>query len=94
MITLHTKFQVPEEVLFREIGGEAVILNIKTGKYYGLNTMGTQMWALLVEKGTLQAVCQALAEAYAVEEAQVQADMLQLVEALIEKGLLRIEPEA
>ena len=94
MITLDTKFQLPEEVLFREIGGEAVILNIKTGKYYGLNEMGARIWARLLEKGSLQAACQALLEEYDVSEAQLQADMLQLVEGLAEKGLLTVEPAA
>ena len=94
MITLETKFQVPEDVLFREIGGEAVILDIKSGKYYGLNEMGTRMWAAMVEKGSLQAACQALLEEYDASEAQLQADLLQLVEGLAEKGLLTVEPAA
>jgi len=71
-----------------------VILNTKTGKYYGLNEMGTQMWALLVEKGTLLEACRVLSDAYDVEEEQVQGDMLQLMETLVEKGLLHIEPAA
>jgi hypothetical protein len=86
MVTLNSGFQVPSDVLFREIGGEAVILNVATGKYYGLNEMGTRMWAALIEKGSLEAACQALLEEYEVDETILQADLLHLVEGLVEKG--------
>lgn len=35
------------EQLSGDLGGEAVILSLKTGKYYGLNTLGARIWELL-----------------------------------------------
>jgi hypothetical protein len=34
---------VPDDVLFRDLDGEAVILNLRTGTYFGLDELGTRM---------------------------------------------------
>lgn len=35
------------EQISSNLGGEAVILNLKTGVYHGLNQVGTQIWNLI-----------------------------------------------
>ena len=37
----------PNDVIYRDLDGGAVILNLKTGTYFGLDTVGTRMWALI-----------------------------------------------
>jgi hypothetical protein len=34
---------IPEDIVFRDLAGEAVILNLGTGMYFGLNAVGTQI---------------------------------------------------
>ena len=60
MASLKSKIGVPEDVLFNDVGGEAVLLNLETGQYYGLDEVGTRMWSLLAECGQVEAACRGL----------------------------------
>jgi hypothetical protein len=40
--------------MFQEIGGEAVILNLKTERYIGLDDMGTRIWKFLEASGSVE----------------------------------------
>ena len=88
MTSLESRISVPSDVLFREVAGEAVILNLETGKYYGLDEIGTRMWTLLAEHGCLEPVYSALLEEYNVREERLQSDLLKLVDDLVAHGLL------
>jgi coenzyme PQQ synthesis protein D (PqqD) len=41
---------IPENIVFRDLAGEAVILNLGTGMYLGLKAVGTQIWRLISEE--------------------------------------------
>jgi hypothetical protein len=43
MATLNSTLRVPDDVLFRDLDGEAVILNLRTGTYFGLDEVGMRM---------------------------------------------------
>lgn len=90
-MTLAGKVRAACDVVFRELGGEMVLLNLKTGVYYGLNETGAQMWSLLVELHDPAQVVSALAGEYAAERAHLERDLKELVTALREKGLLDVE---
>jgi hypothetical protein len=40
------RVEVPADVMMREIGGEAVIVNLDSESYFGLDDVGTHMWTL------------------------------------------------
>jgi hypothetical protein len=92
MIDLATRITVPESVLFRDLDGEAVLLETSTGRYYGLNEVGTRMWSLLQLHGEIEAACRALLAEYDVPEARLREDLAQLLEALSARGLVKILP--
>ena len=87
-ITLEDAVQVNEDAVFRELDGEAVILNLETGIYFGLNETGTRIWNLIVEHGSLQSVLDVMAEEYDAPRTSLENDVLQLAAKLCEKGLV------
>jgi len=89
---IEPKIKFPEDILFHEVGGEAVILNLESGKYYGLDELGTRMWALLSEYGAIEPVVNALLAEYEVEEEQLRSDLLKLINDLSSHGLLQFDP--
>jgi hypothetical protein len=89
--TMESLITVPEDVLFRELGGESVILNLESAKYYGLDEVGTRMWVLLAEHGRVSDAYRALLEEYEVAEAELERDLLQLINDLVGHGLLRLD---
>lgn len=83
--------KIPEHALFRELGGEAVLLNLKTEQYFGLDEVGTRMWVLLSQSPTVQVVFETLLEEYDVEAPQLTQDLEELLERLIKGGLLELQ---
>jgi hypothetical protein len=87
------KVSIPDDVVFRDLAGEAVILNLASGIYLGLNEVGTRMWNLLAEHGSTEQVLAVLLEEYEVEEATLRQDIEALLHTLSEKGLTVVDPE-
>jgi hypothetical protein len=89
-ITLGMKATVPPDVLVQELQGESVLLNLKSGRYFGLDEVGTRMWAALTAAESLQAACDALLAEYDVDAERLRDDLRALVEKLVEHGLLEV----
>ena len=87
-LTLHTAMTIPDSVVFRELDGEAVLLDLQSGQYFGLNAVGTRIWQLLAELRRPQPVLEAMLEEFDVPAAELEADLLQLLGQLAEHGLI------
>lgn len=81
---------VPEKVMFRELEGESVLLNIDTDMYFGLDDVGTRMWLALTQSESIQAAYETLLEEYDIETDLLRRDLTDIVEKLVEKGLLEV----
>ena len=77
-----------DDVVFRELDGEGVILNLASGIYFGLDQTGTRMWRLIEQHGQLTAVMAALSDEYEAASETLERDLISLVAELTEKGLL------
>jgi hypothetical protein len=86
--------RIPDGVVCRVVDGEAVILNLDSGIYFGLDSVGTRMWELLAEHGSTESAITPLLAAYDVEEKQLREDLDALARKLAEHGLVTIEAEA
>lgn len=84
--------RVSDDIVFRELDGEAVLLNLDTGIYFGLNQVGTRVWSLLQQDGSLLRVFEEMRKEYDVAPEVLQTDLLVLVDRMQEKGLVRLSP--
>lgn len=73
-----------------DLGGEAAILNIKNGVYYGLDPVGARVWNLLQEPRRVAEVRDAVAGEYDVEPARCERDLITLLEKLLAEGLIEV----
>lgn len=89
-VTLSQHLKPSPEVLFQEIAGEAVLLDLASEQYFGLDSVGTRIWQLLGENGYLQHVFGVLCEEYSVEPSQLQSDLLVLANELAQAGLVEV----
>jgi cell division septum initiation protein DivIVA len=89
-ITPAMRATVPEDVLVQELQGESVLLNVRSGRYFGLDEVGTRLWAVLTTTESVGAACEALAAEYDVEPARLRADIEALVARLAEHGLVEL----
>ena len=87
------RVEIAPGVVFREVGGEAVLLDLDSQRYFTLDATGTRMWALLAEHGSPQEVCRLLLAEYEVEEATLARDLDELVARLAAEGLVVVRDE-
>ena len=82
-----------EDVVWRNLQGESVLLDLKSGVYFGLDAVGTRIWTLLQDHSDLQAVLQELLAEYEVSEETCARELMDLVSAMAEKGLVQTESQ-
>ena len=85
-----SRVSVAQDVLFRIVGEEAVLLNLKTELYLGLDVVGTRMWNVLVEASSIQAAYDALLQEYEVDPEQLRKDLNEFLDKLLEQGLIQV----
>ncbi len=88
MLTLNTALHLPAHVSFSIVGEDAFLLNTQTNKYYGLEEIGTRLWALLTDGKSLQDAYQIILSEYEVAPDQLEQDILKLLEDLQKNGLV------
>ena len=82
------RLEVPSNVLFRELEGECVILNLDTESYFGLDDVGTRMWLALTQAESISAALDLLQEEFDAEPEQLRRDLEKLLIDLLDQGLL------
>jgi hypothetical protein len=87
-MTSYTSVQPGADVIFRDLGGEAVLLDLASGRYFGLNPVGTRIWMLLAEGATIDAVVAALSHEFDGDAAAIARDVDELVTELAARGLV------
>ena len=75
-LSLRDTIEVAPDVEFRELDGEAVVLNLDSGTYFGLDPVGTRIWELVRQCGSLQTVFEAISDEYDVEPETLERDLL------------------
>ena len=88
MVTLENRVSVCDDVIFRALGEESVILSLDTGMYFGLDPVGTRIWTLLPDRNLAQ-VADVIHQEFDADLPQVQQDLLALVDQLIAKRLVQ-----
>jgi hypothetical protein len=89
-ISLDSTVRPQEDVLFRELDGEAVLLDLGTGTYFGLDRVGTRIWLLIEEHGSLRRVLAAMLAEYDAAHDVLERDLLRLTGELVDKGLCQV----
>jgi hypothetical protein len=81
---------VPDHVVYRSFAHETVILNLRTGRYHGVNTTGGRMLDLLASQRTVRSAAAVLAEEYGRPRDEVERDVLEFCADLAQRGLIEL----
>jgi hypothetical protein len=90
LTSLTSQVRFPADVMFREVAGQSVLLNLKSECYFGLDEVGTRIWSLLSECGSIQATYEALLAEYDAAPEVLRRDLLELIGKLAEQGLIEV----
>jgi len=91
MPALDQVVRIPDAVLFRELEGEAVVLNLSSSMYFGLDTVGTRIWHLCVAHGSLRAVFEAMQQEFDAPADTLESDLMTFVDQLLATGLVTVQ---
>ena len=70
---------------------EAVVLHLKKGMYYGLNSVGATVWNALQQPRKVAEIQQLILAEYDVDPGPCEQDLLHLLQELAEVGLIEVQ---
>jgi hypothetical protein len=76
------------QVVGRVVGDEAVLVIPGKGEVKVLNEVGARLWSLADGQHTIAAMAAVISTEYETEPSQAEADALEFVEQLMQKGVL------
>jgi len=91
-ISFSDRVKIPDDVLISKLQEESVILNLDSERYYGLDDVGTRFLSVLTTSDSIEAAYQRLVSEYDVDGQLLRNDLLELIENLVDKGIISINP--
>jgi len=79
-----------EDLIAQEIEGELVMLDMKSGHYFGLDPIASAIWKNMETPISFQNLCENLMKEYAVSKEQCVEDVNIFLEDLLEKELVEV----
>jgi coenzyme PQQ synthesis protein D (PqqD) len=89
-VGLDSTATVKEYVCSDLVDGQTIILDMRLGRYLGLDRVGASIWALLQLGKPLREIVTILTEEYLADETRISGDVVRFVGELRERGLVEI----
>lgn len=83
-----THYAIPEGVLYQELPGEAVVLNLTTAEYFHLNSLGHAAWELIRSGADREAIEAKLTDEYDASPEQIRSDLDAFLQRMVELKLV------
>ncbi len=74
-----------------DLADEVVILDLKSGTYYGLDAVGSRIWSLIQEPRTVSDIRDILLEEYEVAFDRCEREILTLLQELAARRLIEVK---
>ena len=87
-ITWESVVQRDPEQEFSMIDDEVVMLSLKNGEYYALNSVASRIWEIIDDRKTVKEITEILMEEFDVDEATCLKDTLECLYDFREKELI------
>lgn len=83
-------FQIAGDVVSREVAGEMVLLDLTSGTYFGLNSVGARVWERLNEgPSSISELARLIESEFDAPYEQIERDVIDLARNLAENALIR-----
>jgi hypothetical protein len=93
-IGLSSTVKQADNLVSCELDGETALMSMKTGDYYGLDPVGSLIWALIEQDRLVSELCTILLEKFQVEPAQCEHHVLTFLNKLAENNLVTVIDES
>jgi|SaaInl7_135m_RNA_FD_contig_31_657980_length_448_multi_4_in_0_out_0_1 hypothetical protein len=72
------------------LGDEKIILDMKSGEYFGMNPVGADIWDYIQQPRKLDEIVAILMDKYGIDQERCETDVLALLAELSDVGLIEI----
>ena len=79
------------EKLSSQVGGDAVVLDMQSGKYFGLEGVGARIWELVQQPRKVSEIRDAVLSEYDADPAECERDLLAFLRQVQEAGLIEVK---
>ena len=90
----NTTFKPTDDVTWRDVSGEMVVLKLSSGEYYTFNEQGRITWLALSEGKSMEQAVRMVVDEYDVSSDKAREDVEAFVVGLMEQELLDRQAEA
>ena len=80
------------DMLASAMDEEIVMMSIQRGEYYGLDKVGSRIWNLIEKPICVNDMITLLLDEYEIDRENCEKDVLEFLEELLEKGLVKNKP--
>ena len=91
MVDINSIVSSVQDQVSANLSNEAVILNLKTGVYFGLNPVGAFIWTLIQKPVSILSIRDKVLEEYDVDPERCEREILDLMQQLVDAGLIEVE---
>jgi coenzyme PQQ synthesis protein D (PqqD) len=77
-----------------DLAGEAIVLSLQSGLYYGLGDIAARIWEMVREPIRVSAIRDAILQDYEVDPAQCESDVLDFLRQLAAEGMIEVKDAA
>ncbi len=92
-MSIPSNITISQDVIFQEIDGELVLLDLQSERYFGLNEVGTRMWHLLTENSHTETILTQLLVEFDVDETTLRQDVTHWISELVKAELVTVNKE-
>jgi len=92
-LTIDSVIQLSKDQVSCDLAGEAAILNLKAGMYYGVDPVGARIWSLAQKPVLVKEIRDTLLKEYDVEREQCEKDLFSLLDRFRQEGLIGVTHE-
>jgi hypothetical protein len=73
--------------------GEAVILDMESNTYFGLDSTAARIWQLIQQPRRFSEICDTLQNEYDIDAANCAREVNEFIDQMVKAGLARLENE-
>lgn len=87
-LSLETRVVATRDQVSANVSGESVILGMRDGVYFGIDTVGTRIWELMQRPVVLADIAAQIEREFDVTRERANADLLAFAASLVARGLI------
>lgn len=81
-------YKIADNVVFRKIDDEAILLNVDSGHYYTLNNTGSEILEQLIDDKAIEKIAELLSTDFDVDLKSLMADIQEIIDDLINEDII------